>query len=93
MFRGKEGKQDKQKERIVGHVPEPLAKILYPMMKKWQILSMKAVITGEKRRAPEGTWVPGGGVELPCIYYVYAAKIHKKNIRKNIEKEEKKLAF
>ena len=76
LFRGKEGKQDKQKERIVGHVPEPLAKILYPMMKKWQILSMKAVITGEKRRAPEGTWGPGGGVELPCIYYVYAAKIH-----------------
>ena len=37
---------------------------------------MKAVITGGKRRAPEGTWIPGGGIELPCTY-IYAAKTHK----------------
>ena len=81
------------KKKLVGHVPEALAKILYPMMNEWRILWMKAVITGEKRRAPEGTWVPGGGIELPCIYYIYAAKIHKNYIRNKIKEAQKNLAF
>ena len=68
---------------------EALAKILYPMMKVWRIIWMKAVITGGKRRAPEGTWVPGGGIELPCTYYIYAAKTHKNYIRNKIKEAEK----
>jgi len=58
---------------------------------QWQILWIEAIITGEKRHALEGTWVPGGGIELPCTYYIYAAKIHKNYICKNIK--EKNLAF
>ena len=77
------------KVQLVGHVAEPLAKILYPMMKKWCILSMRAIITGEKRRAPGGTWVPGGGTELPCLHHIYAAKAHKRYARENLENEEK----
>ena len=77
--------QKKEKEVIVGHVPEPLAKVLYPMMKKWMILSLKAKIDGEKRRAPEGMWVPGGGIEIPCTYKIFAAKINKHKICKIIK--------
>ena len=69
------GKKEKQ---LVGHVPEPLAKILHPLMKDWRILWMKAVIDGVHRRAPEDTWIPGGGIELPCTYFLYGAKIHKR---------------
>ena len=65
-----------KKETIVGHVPEPLAKILYPLMKEWKMLSLIAKI-GDKQRAPEGIWVPGGGIELPCTYFINAAKIQK----------------
>ena len=81
----------KEKEVIVGHVPEPLAKVLYTMMKKWTILSLNAKIDGEKRQAPEGTWVPGGGIKIPCTYLIFAAKINKHKIRKIIKKEEKKM--
>ena len=45
--------------------------------------------TGEKRHVPEGTWVPGGGIELPCIYHIYAAKAHKKYICEKLENEKK----
>ena len=51
-------------ETPVGHELDGLAKILYPMMKEWQILRMEAVIPGEKGRAPKGTWVARGGIEL-----------------------------
>ena len=52
---------------------------------------MKAVIDGVHRRAPEGTWIPGGGIELPCTYFLYGAKIHKRCIRKLIEETEKNM--
>ena len=82
------GKKEKQ---LVGHVPEPLAKILHPLMKDWQILWMKAVIDGVHRRAREGTWIPGGGIELQCTYFLYGAKIHKRCIRKLIKETEKNM--
>ena len=49
-------------------------------------------MTGEKQRAPEGTWVPGGGIELPCIYHIYEAKTLKNTSVKN-QKTKKKLTF
>ena len=33
--------------------------------------SINAVPTGEPRNAPEGTWVLGGGIEIPCKYHIY----------------------
>ena len=32
---------------------------------------METVIPGDKVRAPEGTWVPGGGLQPPCTFYIY----------------------
>lgn len=58
LFRNDEKKKNElniTKEQLVGHVPETfflperLAKILYPIMKEWRILSMKTINTGEKR--------------------------------------------
>ena len=28
-------------------------------------------MTGQSRSAPEGTWVQGGGLEIPCFYEVF----------------------
>ena len=28
--------------------------------------------------APEGIWVPGGGIEIPCTYKLYGAKCTKR---------------
>lgn len=85
----KKGKCNVTKKQLVGYVPEPLTKILYSMMKECHILSMKAIITGKKQRAPEDTWGPGGGIELACIYHIYAARTHKTCISENLENEEK----
>ena len=60
--------EKKKKESCIGKtVPE----VFGQNFASWRILSMEAVINGEKRRVPEGTWVPGGGIELPCTYSIY----------------------
>ena len=38
------------------------------MLKDGTIHSITAKVTDEKRGAPEGVWVQGGGMELPCKY-------------------------
>ena len=46
---------------IVGHVPDLLAHALAPEISGGSIASVEAIVTGEPRSAPEGTWVIGGG--------------------------------
>ena len=50
------------------------------------IVSIEAIITGEPRSAPEGTWVIGAGIETPCKYLIYADKILKSKIRTMLRK-------
>ena len=69
MVVSKSTKTKTKKETIVGHVSKLLAKILYPLVKEWKILSLIAKIDGDKQRAAEGIWDPGGGIELLCTYF------------------------
>ena len=75
---------------MVGHIPEPLAKVICPLLKSWKILEIKAKVSGEKRAAPEGTWVLGGGIEIPAVFYVYGAKCHKRLARKALQEADAK---
>ena len=34
---------------------------------------MEGILTGVARSAPEGIWIPGGGIEFPCEYVLYGA--------------------
>ena len=77
--------KEKNSNKIVGHIPKPLAKILYPLMKSWKVYEITCTITGQSRKAPEGTWVLGGGIELPCRYFLYGPKIRKREVRKCIK--------
>ena len=49
-------------------------------------VSIEAIVTGEPRSAPEGTWVIGGGIETPCKYLIYADKKLKSKIRTMLRK-------
>ena len=77
--------KEKNSNKIVGHIPEPLAKILYPLMKSCKVYEIACTITGQSKKAPEGTWVLGGGIELPCRYFLYGPKIRKREVRKCIK--------
>ena len=57
-----------------GHVPDPLARILAPMLDGGVITCMEGTVTGVARSAREGVWVPGGGIEIPCEYVLYGVK-------------------
>ena len=45
-------------------------------------------IVRKHRRAPERTWIPGVGIELPCNCFLSAAKINKKYAKNVIKKCE-----
>ena len=55
-----------------------------PMLDSGEIERMKGTVTGVARSAPEGVWVPGGGIELPCEYVLYGAKKASKNVRQTL---------
>ena len=57
-------------EQTAGHVPDSLAEILYQPVVDGNI-TINSKITGQSRSAPEGTWVQGGGLEIPCLYEVF----------------------
>ena len=42
---------------------------------------MDSDVTGNPRPAPEGKWVIGGGIEIPCKYRLYRPKSVKKEVR------------
>ena len=58
----------------VGHVPDPLARVLAIMLDGGEIERMEGTVTGVERSAPEGVWVPGGGIEFPSEYILDSAK-------------------
>ena len=75
------------KDTVLGHVPDAFSQIIYPMLKDGTIER----ITGEERKAPEGTWVLGGGIELPCSYFIYGNRKSKADLRRKLRKVERSL--
>ena len=65
----------KNKDVTVGHVPEALAAILFPLRKAWKVYEIQVTITGKSRHAPEGAWILGGGIEIPCQHTIFGSKI------------------
>ena len=71
--------------KMVDIVPEQLVKILFPPMKCWKLLEIKVELSGEKRAAPECTWVLESTIEIPTKIYVFGARIHKLHVTKVIK--------
>ena len=49
----------------------------------WKVYEIQAKITGKSRRTPEGSWVLGGGIEIPCQYTIVGPKVLKRTVEKN----------
>ena len=80
--------KEKNSNKIVGHILEPLAKI-YPLMKSWKVYEIMCTIAGQSKKAPEGTWVLGGGIELSCRYFLYGKREVRKCIKDKYEINER----
>ena len=46
-----------------------------------EIYKVSATVSDENRKAPERTWILGGGIEIPCRYFFYGAVIYKTFVR------------
>ena len=75
-----------QEGDTVGHIPDLLAHALAPEISGGNIVSIEAIVTGEPRSAPEGTWVIGGGIKTSCKYLIYADKKLKGKTRTMLRK-------
>ena len=73
-------KKTNQRMKIIGHIPDALAKLVHGVMSEWKILQMIDKIDEKHKIAPEGTCMPGGGIGIACIYILYGAKIYKTNL-------------
>ena len=73
-------KLHQENKTTVGHVSEILAKLLAPMLKNRTVISVEADVIGKSVSATEGTWVFGGGIEIPCRFHLYALKKDKRRI-------------
>ena len=70
---------------IVGLVLETRVKRLFNFMKSQPIEIMDSEVTGDVKPAPEGKWVIGSGIEIPCKYKVYGSRIAKKEVRASLK--------
>lgn len=80
------------KKGIRGHIPNVLSEKVFKPLFEWDMsaLYISEKITRRYRLAAEGTWVPGGDVELPCTYFCFGAKIRKRYVRNVIDESESK---
>ena len=58
-------------------------------MTTWKIYFTKAIISENHRAAPEGKWLSGRGIEIPCNYKLLGPKIHKKFVREKTKNSER----
>ena len=72
---------------IVGHVHEPVARRLAPLIRGGEVSHASAEVIGTSRPAPVGTWTQGGGIEIPCKYILKGNKAYKKNVRNAFAKK------
>ena len=54
--------KSKNKNVTIGEALE----FYFHFRKAWKVYEIKAKIPGKSRRAPEGSRVLGGGIEMPC---------------------------
>ena len=75
----------------VGHIPEGLSQPLTQLFQDGNIVDIECVITGEPRSAEEGTFVQGGGLEIPCTYRLFGLREKKVHVHSVIKKQIRKL--
>lgn len=81
----------KKGDITVGHIPEGLCQPLSKLFEDGNILQITCVITGDPRSAAGGTFVPGGGLEIPCSYRIFGHKEKKGLVRSVIKHQIRKL--
>ena len=75
---------------VTGHVPDDLARVLFPLLTSGKILSMTSEVTGLSKAAEEGVWVQGGGIVIPCTYVLRGKKLDRSHVRSELRKNCRK---
>lgn len=52
---------------MIRYVPETPASKIFTLIKEWKVYKVSVTISNEKRKAPEGIFVLGGGIETVAI--------------------------
>ena len=73
-------KKNNERTKINRHIPYPLAKVVDRLMSEWKDFQVIHKIDVKNMVPVEGTRVPGGVIEIPCIYYLHGTKVQKSNV-------------
>ena len=77
-------------DRVMGHIPDRLARIFSPMLDDRHMRKIIGTVTGPARLAPEGVWRIGGEIELLCQYVLYGFKKHRTEVRRCLRNVQRK---
>ena len=72
--------------KMVGHLPEILARKISPLLRDGFISKMEGRVTSDAKSSNIGTWTKGGGVVLPARRIIFGEKKHAKFIKNNLRK-------
>ena len=78
---------------IIGHISDAVAKTGHGLLAEGKVLQVKVKANGKHRDAPEGTWEPRGGIDLPCNYLLYGANVHESRVWEKIKQFKRDLIF
>ena len=79
--------------KVIRHFPDTIAKVVHGMMSEWKVLPLIVKIDRKHRGAGKGPWVPVGGIEISCNYFLYWVKVHKSSVSEKIKQYERDLMF
>ncbi len=82
------GNGEKVSKKFANIFGPPVAEIFSNMMNMNLISDVTAKVTGYRQAAPDGVWVPGGGIVLPCTYKIYGGIANRNTVRSQIENGE-----
>ena len=71
--------KQKENKEIVGHIPEPLAEIIYPLLKSWKVYEITYIVT--HRVIKKNSKAHG--------YFFYRPKMRKQRARDNTAQKMK----
>ena len=66
-----------QRMEFVEHIPDTVAKLFHGLMPEWKFLQLIAKIYEKHRGVTEEKWVPVGGIDISCFYFLHEVKAPK----------------
>lgn len=74
--------------RLIGHMPDSLADVLSTLFNEDYIDRVVCKIVGYRQAAQQGMYTRGGGIVVPCVYYIFGPAPGRTYVRNRLRNGE-----